>query len=151
MIRTRNIDARTPARYVRYFNAWEFAASTNKTGIPLGVCAARDGEVIKNILVSTPVAGSAGGTSMAFTVKKNGTTVCATDAVLARSDGDNASVDVLGYVTKPAGATKAVLSATLSAITLAYGDDLSVDIALTGTYSGTFPKAVVTVITEGKQ
>lgn len=147
MIRSRNIHPDTHARYNVYRLPVRNAATADLAGLALGTCVTKTGEVVRNVFLSQTIAG-ANGTSIAVDVKKNGTSIFTTKPLLAIGDGANATVDCLGKIAKPTGATRGVLK-TDGAPTLGLGDDLSVDIDYTGAYSVTFPEFVVTVITEG--
>ena len=67
--------------------------------------------------------------------------------LMARTAGDNASVDAAGTISLPSGSTRPVLK-TDSTVTLAKGDDLALNVTVSGTYSTTFPKVSVAVVTE---
>lgn len=104
------------------------------------------GEIV-DVIVSQPVAG-ASGTSIATDIQKQkaNVAVLATNAVLALASGAYAAVDARKKITKAAGDTYPVLSATKANRRVAKGDQLVVTVTPTGTYVTTFPTVLVQVL-----
>lgn len=161
MIKTRNID---PASASRYFDIEFNGALPALTGTLAGICIGafpfsqkvplRQGSAlpgaeakIVDVILSQSTAGTAG-TSWAANVKKNGTTIFATNGVLALASGANAVVDSLAEVALPTGATRPVLVATLATLLLKKGDVLSWDLTVTGTYTGAAPQISVQIVVD---
>lgn len=105
-----------------------------------------DGELV-DVIAAQPVAG-AGGTSLAidFQKQKSNVAMLATNAVLALASGAYAAVDARKKITKAAGDTYPVLSATRANRRVKKGDQIVVTVTPTGTYSVTFPTVAVTIL-----
>lgn len=145
MIKTRNIDKKTPARFHKIEQVLAVGTADNTNAL-VGVWPF----VTKGKLVDLVVrfhSGAADATTLKFLPKKNNTTaLCATDPIFTVADGA-ASLDSAGKLTKPANATRQVLSATAASLLFAKGDALTVDVDRTGgTADGVFS---VTAIFEG--
>lgn len=130
---------KSPLRY--HCIRFQFSTTATLTASVMGALPAA--AKIKDIVVTQAAAG-VGGTSFAVTVKKNGTSVCSTDAVIALADGANKNVNLaaspMGAIAKPTGATRPVLDATKASCS--QGDVFTADITLTGSYSTAVTGAV---------
>lgn len=104
-----------------------------------GLVAPCSGEIVD--VVANQIVAGGGGTSIALTIQKQPANVAAlaTGAVIARTDGAYAAVDLRGRIAKPAGATRPVVSATRANRRVNKGDLLVATLTPTGTYSATFP------------
>jgi hypothetical protein len=136
MIKSKNIHAKTPAKYVVVHAVLANGTSDNTNNL-VGVWP----YAAKGKLVDLVYRMHAGGdaTTLKYVAKKNNTTaLCSTDAIFTVSDGA-ASLDSKGELTKPTNATRQVLSTTAATVTFSKGDALTVDVDRTGgTATGVF-------------
>lgn len=162
MIRARNVDIASPVRYKEIhfhdalpaltgslagiiLGAWPYSSK-----VPFGQGTALPGTsgTIVDVILHQSTAGTAG-TSWTANIKKNGTTIFATNGVLALASGANAATDTRGEITPvPTGATRPVLTATKANLLLKKGDILSWDLTVTGTYTGTAPFIGIIVLVD---
>jgi hypothetical protein len=159
MIRTRNVDIVSPLRYKEiHFHDLLPALTGTLAGVMLGawpysskvpfgqgtVLPGTSGKIV-DVLLHQSTVGTAG-TSWTANVKKNGTTIFATNGVLALASGANVAVDSRGEISLPTGATRPVLTSTLANLLLKKGDVLSWDLTVSGTYTGTAPFIGIVVV-----
>lgn len=163
MIKSRNIDPASPARYVELagpmtattaaiVNAqpvfvWHMPARYPVNLNQLQSAAAQvstPGAKIVDVLFYQSFVG-VGGTSQALTILKNGTTIFTTAPVIALASGA-AAIDTAGVLAVPTGATRGVLK-TDTTILLKKGDILSFTLAVTGTYT-TAPNVSFVVVVD---
>lgn len=116
------------------------AVTTTTTAIHLGVVEAAG--KVKDLFCAQQITGD--GTSWTVAIKKNGTTIMTTDAVVAAAGGTNKYVNTilspLGTGTLPTGCTKPVLDP--DQVSLALGDVLTADITVAGTYNTGFTGSI---------
>lgn len=159
MIKTRNIDPAAAARYVNL--EWSGVLPALGAGTTTGWIIAPygyDANALKqqavvpglarvvDVVMAQSTAGTAG-TSWTANVKKNGTTVFATNGVLALASGANVAIDTKAELALPTGATRPVLLAAPNATLLTKkGDVWSWDLTVTGTYTGAGPQVSLLVI-----
>lgn len=149
MIKTKNLDASTPSRYVvleRQGLSTGTADSTNNHGFTWPF---ETKGVIKDVILVATAAGT--GTSWAVALKKNNDgAITTTSALFTVADGAGA-VDALGKITKPTNATAPVLG-TVANRTLSKGDKVTYDVDVTTVSgAGTFELIVVVDPVDGKQ
>ena len=150
MIRARNVDASSALRYIVFESTGALPALTGTlSAVMLGAWPFRQQGManakIVDVIISQATAGTAG-TSWTVNVKKNGTTVLATNGVMALASGANAKVDAKAEAgAVPSGATRPVLK-TDGTVLLTKGDVVSWDLTVSGTYTGAAPQVCVTVV-----
>lgn len=159
-IRARNMDLPSANRYVDFTFAGAMPTLTG-TGVvtqigvwpfgqrspPFGGAAIQSQyqfSRIVDIIVSQSLAG-VGGTSFTVNVLKNGVTVLSTLGVVTLASGANQSTDVKGELALPAGWTRMVLK-TDSTILLKKGDNIEIQLVITGTYSTAAQIAIAVIV-----
>jgi hypothetical protein len=152
-IRARNVDPLSPFRYI-YSMHGPFSGTATLTGAMLDCypvnqqrgATGQVGDKVVDILFSQGAAG-VGGTSVTVTIKKNGTTICTTDAKLTLAGGANIAIDAKAEITPlPSGCIRPVLKSD-STIYLKKGDVLTADYTVSGSYS-TAPQMRVTLVVD---
>ena len=147
-VTNQRFDQRSPLRFIPM--AATVGATSTTTGIVVGVVSGPG--AIVDIQLGQAATGT-GGTNWTATVKKNGTSVCTTDGVLALASGANKSVNSstdpdLGWTAAlalPTGATRPILKVDGTQL-VAKGDLITVDITNSGAYSPAFSGTVKVVI-----
>jgi hypothetical protein len=149
MIRTKNIAAETPSRYVVLSRQGLTTGTGDSTGNHGFTWPFETKGVIKDVVIVASAAGT--GTSWAVALKKNNSdAITTTSALFTVADGAGA-VDALGKITKPANATAPVLG-TVANRTLSKGDKVTYDVDVTSiSGAGTFELIVVVDPVDGKQ
>jgi hypothetical protein len=142
-----SMHAKSPLRYVKC----QMVLSAQTAGVTAShLCGIVAPGVIKDVQAFQQIAGD--GTSWTINVLKNGTTVLATNGVLASATGANKAISVAksplrgGFPAKGSGDTLPVLSATTSAYTVAAGDTLTVTTTVNGTYNSGFTGSIWVLI-----
>jgi hypothetical protein len=141
----RKADALSQLRSIKLHAAGASPAITaSAVLIQMGI-APCSGELV-DVLIGQNVAGSAGGTSLAFDVKKGATSMLATAGVLTRAIGDNKALDSRGRLPALSGCTRPVIHGTKATRRVAKGDIITLTVTPTGTYSGSLPQPIATIV-----
>jgi hypothetical protein len=161
MIKSRNLDPATagryvilewagpipglsPATYATAIGAYMFAEEVKTQSFSATLPGFAK---IVDVVIAQANAG-AGGTSVTFNVKKNGTTIFGTNGVFLLAAAANTAIDAKAEIATVTNTTRPVLTTTVSNLLLKKGDVVSVDIVVAGTYTGTAPQFSVHVVVD---